>query len=341
MPASSTSRIWARRPWSGPTTRRPRAALEALVPADILEPQARPAALHAAPRRGRRHPRRPDGDAARRTRRRTGALLLVVNASTQGGRLRPYRRAPAGRRRACARVDDRALLALQGPQAAERARPARAGRRRRSPSCRPARSMIAGIPAHVSRSGYTGEDGFEISVAGRATPPRSGELLLADPAGEADRPRRARFAAARGGPLPLRPRHRHDDLAGRGRADLVDPEAPARGGRLSGRRAHPARARGGRAARCASACSPEGRAPAREGTRDHDAGRPRGRRSSPPAASGRRVNGPVAMGYVARGRRRARHRASSRSCAASRCRPRSRRCPSRRTATSADRVRTA
>ena len=51
--------------------------------------------------------------------------------------------------------------------------------------------------------------------------------------GEADRARRARLAPARSRALPLRPRHRQDDLAGRGRARLVDPEAPARGGRLS------------------------------------------------------------------------------------------------------------
>ena len=83
---------------------------------------------------------------------------------------------------------------------------------------------------------------------------------------------------------------------GRGRPDLVDPEAPPRRGRLPGRRAHPARA-GGRA---------------RARPRRHQAGRPRagarGHRDPRPTGAtvgivtsggfGPSVNGPVAMGYV-------------------------------------------
>ncbi len=42
------------------------AALEALVPGDIIGLQSRPAALHAADQRGGRHPRRSDGLAHRR-----------------------------------------------------------------------------------------------------------------------------------------------------------------------------------------------------------------------------------------------------------------------------------
>jgi len=58
---------------------------------------------------------------------------------------------------------DRALLALQGPAAAgvmERLCPAAAA----LPFMGVAEAPVAGIAAWISRSGYTGEDGFEISV---------------------------------------------------------------------------------------------------------------------------------------------------------------------------------
>ncbi len=64
-------------------------------------------------------------------------------------------------------LDDRALLALQGPKAAEalaRLVPEVAGLF----FMQSGRFMVAGIEAWISRSGYTGEDGFEISVAGDA-----------------------------------------------------------------------------------------------------------------------------------------------------------------------------
>ena len=137
--------------------------------------------------------------------------------------------------------------------------------------------------------------------------------------GQADRPRRARFAAARGGPVPLRPRHRHHDLAGRGGPDLVDPEAPPRGGRLPGRRAHPARDRGRRRRACASASSREGRAPAREGA---VIATPDGREVGTVTSGG---FGPTRQragrhGLRRAGRVRARHQICISSCAASRCR---------------------
>ncbi|MDA8247602.1 MAG: glycine cleavage system aminomethyltransferase GcvT [Rhodospirillales bacterium] len=75
--------------------------------------------------------------------------------------------------------EDRALLALQGPRAAAalgRIAPEAAA----LPFMAAAECHVAGMPALVSRSGYTGEDGFEISL-----PAAAGEeiaaLLLTDP----------------------------------------------------------------------------------------------------------------------------------------------------------------
>lgn len=74
--------------------------------------------------------------------------------------------------------DDLALIALQGPQAAEvLSRHAdivgKLGFMQAGPAA------IAGIAVNVSRSGYTGEDGFELSVA-NTDAPKIFDLLAAD-----------------------------------------------------------------------------------------------------------------------------------------------------------------
>lgn len=74
-------------------------------------------------------------------------------------------------------LEDRALLALQGPAAEAvlvRLCPAAEGLVFMSAT----EADVAGVPCHVSRSGYTGEDGFEISVTA-ADAGRLAEALLA------------------------------------------------------------------------------------------------------------------------------------------------------------------
>jgi aminomethyltransferase len=92
-----------------------------------------------------------------------GGLILVVNAAGKEADLEHLR----------ARLDktvgieprfDQALLALQGPAAAAvLARFSVAIER--MPFMSAADVILAGVPCFVTRSGYTGEDGFEISVA--------------------------------------------------------------------------------------------------------------------------------------------------------------------------------
>ncbi len=105
-------------------------------------------------------------------------LSLVVNAACKHDDLAHL----AAGLRAGARAemhDDRALLALQGPAAA-------AVLARHAPDCAAlgfmsgAAMAVAGVDCVVSRSGYTGEDGFEISLTGAAAEGLA-RALLAEP----------------------------------------------------------------------------------------------------------------------------------------------------------------
>ena len=106
-------------------------------------------------------------------------LALIVNASRKDVDERHLRAALSD---TCTIdvLEDRALLALQGPAAA-------AVLARRSPSSAAMRFMdirpvsIAGVNCLVSRSGYTGEDGFEISMPARGAETVA-RTLLADEA---------------------------------------------------------------------------------------------------------------------------------------------------------------
>jgi aminomethyltransferase len=93
-----------------------------------------------------------------------GVVGLVVNASRKAGDYAHIAaRLPAGV--ALEIEDDQALVALQGPEA-EAVMLALGLDVAAMPFMALATGTIADIPVAVSRSGYTGEDGFEISVAG-------------------------------------------------------------------------------------------------------------------------------------------------------------------------------
>jgi aminomethyltransferase len=106
-----------------------------------------------------------------------GALFMVVNAARKAVDFVHLRtELPESVR--LVELPDRALLALQGPLAATVL-----GRLAPSATALPfmgfATITIAGIPCFVSRSGYAGEDGFEISVPAEHAEPLARALLEA------------------------------------------------------------------------------------------------------------------------------------------------------------------
>ena len=91
------------------------------------------------------------------------SYLLVVNAATTAADLRWIRHYTAG---AGVEVRDRTaeqfILALQGPAAQTILQPLCSAPLAKLRRLRYTPAQVAGLPALVSRSGYTGEDGFEI-----------------------------------------------------------------------------------------------------------------------------------------------------------------------------------
>lgn len=94
-------------------------------------------------------------------------FLLVINAANREKDREHARRVAAGLHGVSLadRSDDYALLALQGPRAAavlaRACRPADLADRLR-PFHLSTEAQVAGVPVMVARTGYTGEDGFEI-----------------------------------------------------------------------------------------------------------------------------------------------------------------------------------
>jgi aminomethyltransferase len=220
-------------------------------------------------------------------------LYLVVNAGTKEGDFAYIGETLTGTATLTPRPD-RALLALQGPLAAQVLE-------RHSPGIGAltfmsvARVHVAGAPAIVSRSGYTGEDGFEISLEGA----------------DAERVARALLEEAEVLPIGLGARDSLRLEAGLclyGH-DIDETTGPVEAGLMwsvgKRRKLEPTFAAGakimaaaaGGTARKRVGIRPEGRAPAREGTEIADkTGRIIGRVTS--GGFGPSLEAPIAMGYV-------------------------------------------
>lgn len=191
-------------------------------------------------------------------------------------------------------VEDRALIALQGPKAA-------AVLMRHCPEAQALAFMtamgtrVAGLACNVARSGYTGEDGFEISVAARDAVTLV-ETLLGDPGvkpiglGARDSLRLEAGLCLYG--------HDIDEETSPVEADLVwsiGKKRRSEGGFIGAERIVREIAEGPKRKRVG--IRPEGRAPARENTVIiNEEGRAIGIVTS--GGFGPTVNGPVAMGYV-------------------------------------------
>jgi aminomethyltransferase len=223
----------------------------------------------------------------------SGVLYIVVNAGTKDGDFALIQ-AAAGDAAELRRVDDHALLALQGPEAAAVMQgivPAATGLGFMTYS-----SFVASeTRVVVSRSGYTGEDGFEILVPPDAALGFWKRLLVDErvkPVGLG-----ARDSLRLEAGLPLYG-HDLDETTSPVEADLAFAVSKRRREATDLRGANrilaelrdgPRRKRVG--------IRPEGRAPAREGTEVLRDGVSVGLITS--GGFGPTVGGPIAMGYVA------------------------------------------
>jgi len=220
-------------------------------------------------------------------------FFLVANAARKAEDFAHIAARLAGRVR-LSQLDDRALLALQGPAAAAvlgRLVSGIADQAFLSGSAH----EIAGTPCFVTRSGYTGEDGFEISV----------------PASQAESLARRLLAEPEVMPVGLGARdtlrleaglclygHDIDETTTPVEADLawVVPQRRRAEGGFPGAAIVQRQLAAG-VGRRRVGVKPEDRAPAREGTAIVDAsGAPIGIVTS--GGFGPTVGGPVAMGYV-------------------------------------------
>jgi aminomethyltransferase len=226
-----------------------------------------------------------------------GELRLVVNASRKAVDFSLLReRLPKGVR--LTPLGETALIALQGPLAAAtlaRLAPDEGLEAAHFMSVRPAR--VAGVETFVSRSGYTGEDGYEISLPS-AQAEKFARLLLAQP-GVAPIGLGARDSLRLEAGLCLYG-HELDETVDPVEAALswsIQKRRRVEGGFPGAERVRSALAEGPKRLRVG--LRPDGRAPAREGTEIVSSdGAPIGVVTS--GGFGPSVAAPIAMGFVQR-----------------------------------------
>src|SRR5712671_1205680 len=266
-------------------------ALEALVPGDLqaLAPRQMRYTLLLNDRGGIL-----DDLMATRVPEEAGdGLMLVVNAACKEADL-AHLQAYLDRAVAIEPQFERALLALQGPAAAAVLARFAAGVERMA-FMSAAEVSIAGTPCSITRSGYTGEDGFEISVSAEQAAGIA-ERLLGEPEvmliglGARDTLRLEAGLCLYG--------HDIDETTTPVEAGLawtIGKRRRAEGGFPGAEAILKQLAEGPRRRRVG--IRPDGRAPAREGTEVQDpSGREIGRITS--GGFGPSVGAPIAMGYV-------------------------------------------
>jgi len=226
-----------------------------------------------------------------------GGLMLVVNAARKEADL-AHLRQHLDREVAIEPRFERALLALQGPEAVRvLVRIAGAGDIdiERMPFMSMAEASLAGVPCVVTRSGYTGEDGFELSMAAEDAVAVA-EALLREPEvapvglGARDTLRLEAGLCLYGHDIDETTTPVEAGLAWTiGKRRRTAANFPGAAAILRQLAEGPPRKRVG--------IRPDGRAPAREGTAITDSsGNPVGRVTS--GGFGPSVGAPIAMGYV-------------------------------------------
>lgn len=222
------------------------------------------------------------------------SLFLVINAACKDDDI-VHMRANLGNGVALEEITDRALMALQGPEAANVLA-------RFAPDVANLKFMsfaeldVAGIPCFVTRSGYTGEDGFEISVPADRAEELARKLLAEEEVeaiglGARDSLRLEAGLCLYGNDIDTTTTPVEADLNW-----IINKRRREEGG-FRGSDIILGQLKDG-AARKRVGIKPEGKAPAREHTQVLDAeGNEIGEITS--GGFGPSVDGPIAMGYVA------------------------------------------
>jgi glycine cleavage system T protein (aminomethyltransferase) len=226
-----------------------------------------------------------------------GRLLLVVNAARKEVDFALLRaKLPAGVRLTV--QDALALIALQGPQAAEALAGAIRGEDFSTMPFMSARgfALPGGAEGHIARSGYTGEDGFEISLPAEQTEVFARVLLSQAAAKPIGLGARDSLRLEAGLCLYGHELDETTDPVEAGLAWSIQKRRRIEGGFPGAKRIQAALASGPRRKRVG--VRPEGRAPARDGAEIVDAaGAVVGAVTS--GGFGPSVGAPIAMGYVA------------------------------------------